>query len=71
MHWVWEPWECKYYLVFAPKYRRQIIYGKLKVEVGKILRDMCERKGIEIRLYNKYGGDKIIKKYIKNIVQNN
>jgi len=64
-------WECKYYLVFAPKYRRQIIYGKLKVEVGKILRDMCERKGIEIRLYNKYGGDKIIKKYIKNIVQNN
>ena len=41
-------WECKYYLVFAPKYRRQIIYGKLKVEVGKILRDLCERKGIEI-----------------------
>ena len=41
-------WECKYHLVFAPKYRRQIIYGKLKVEVGKILRDLCERKGIEI-----------------------
>jgi len=40
--------ECKYHLVFAPKYRRQIIYGKLKVEVGKILRDLCERKGIEI-----------------------
>ena len=39
---------CKYHLVFAPKYRRQIIYGKLKVEVGKILRDLCERKGIEI-----------------------
>ena len=35
-------------LVFAPKYRRQMIYGKLKVEVGKILRDLCERKGIEI-----------------------
>ena len=41
-------WECKYHLVFAPKYRRQLIYGKLKVEVGKILRDLCERKGIEI-----------------------
>ena len=41
-------WECKYHLVFAPKDRRQIIYGKLKVEVGKILRDLCERKGIEI-----------------------
>ena len=41
-------WECKYHLVFAPKYRRQIIYGKLKVEVVKILRDLCERKGIEI-----------------------
>ncbi|MGP1568565.1 MAG: transposase, partial [Peptoanaerobacter stomatis] len=28
-------WECKYHLVFAPKYRRQIIYGKLKIEIGK------------------------------------
>src|SRR5690554_2965369 len=41
-------WECKYHLVFAPKYRRQIIYGRLKVEIGKILRELCERKGIEI-----------------------
>lgn len=41
-------WECKYHLVFAPKYRRQIIYGKLKVDIGKILRELCERKGIEI-----------------------
>ena len=41
-------WECKYHLVFAPKYRRQIIYGKLKIEIGKILRELCERKGIEI-----------------------
>ncbi len=41
-------WECKYHLVFAPKYRRQEIYGKLKVDIGKILRDLCERKGIEI-----------------------
>ncbi len=37
-----------YNLVFAPKYRRQEIYGKLKVDIGKILRDLCDRKGIEI-----------------------
>ena len=41
-------WECKYHIVFAPKFRRQVIYGKLKVEIGKILRDLCDRKGIEI-----------------------
>ena len=41
-------WNCKYHIVFAPKYRRQIIYGKIKVEIGKILRVLCERKGIEI-----------------------
>ena len=41
-------WNCKYHIVFAPKYRRQIIYGKYKIEIGKILRTLCERKGIEI-----------------------
>ena len=41
-------WECKYHLVFAPKYRRQVIYGKIRDDVGKILRELCERKGIEI-----------------------
>ena len=41
-------WECKYHIVFAPKYRRQVIYGQLKKDIGKILRDLCERKGIEI-----------------------
>ena len=39
---------CKYHVVFAPKYRRQIIYGQIKADIGKILRDLCERKGIEI-----------------------
>ena len=34
--------------MFAPKYRRQVIYGKLKAEVGRILRELCERKGVEI-----------------------
>ena len=42
-------WRCQYHLVFAPKYRRQIIYGKYKVEIGKILRKICERmEGVEI-----------------------
>lgn len=41
-------WNCKYHLVFAPKFRRQVIYGKIKADVGKILRELCERKGIRI-----------------------
>lgn len=41
-------WKCKYHIVFAPKYRRQIIYGKYKQSIGKILRELCERKGVEI-----------------------
>ena len=39
---------CKYHIVFAPKYRRQIIYKQLKADIGKILRELCERKGVEI-----------------------
>ena len=41
-------WNCKYHIVFAPKFRRQVIYGKLKTDIGKILRELCERKEIEI-----------------------
>ena len=41
-------WRCKYHIVFAPKYRRQIVYGKIKADVGKILRELSERKGVEI-----------------------
>ena len=41
-------WECKYHVVFAPKYRRQVIYGKLETDIGKMLRELCDRKGIEI-----------------------
>ena len=40
--------EFDYHIVFAPKYRRQIIYGKLKGDIGKILRTLCERKGVTI-----------------------
>ena len=41
-------WNCKYHIVFAPKYRRQVIYGKIRADIGKILRKLCERKGVEI-----------------------
>ena len=41
-------WNCKYHVVFAPKYRRMIIYNQIKVDIGKILRKLCDQKGIEI-----------------------
>ena len=41
-------WNCKYHIVFAPKYRRQVIYGKIKVDIGNMLRKLCEYKWIEI-----------------------
>ena len=41
-------WECKYHIVFAPKYRRQVIYKDIKADVGEILGTLCRRKGIEI-----------------------
>ena len=41
-------WDCKYHIVFAPKYRRKEIYGKIKADIGKILRKLCEMKNVEI-----------------------
>lgn len=41
-------WNCKYHIVFAPKHRRQVIYGKIKADIGVILRKLCEYKGVEI-----------------------
>ena len=41
-------WNCKYHIEFAPKYRRLAIYGKIKVDIGKILRKLCKQKGVEI-----------------------
>ena len=41
-------WNCKYHIVFSPKYRRQVIYGKIKKDIGSMLRRLCEYKGIEI-----------------------
>ncbi len=39
---------CKYHIVFAPKFRRQNIYGRLKIDIGKIQRSLCERKNVTI-----------------------
>ena len=41
-------WRCHYHVVFAPKFRRLAIYGKIKTDIGKILRQLCDQKGIEI-----------------------
>ena len=41
-------WNCKYHIVFAPKYRRKVFYGEKKLEIGKILRELCKWKGVNI-----------------------
>ena len=41
-------WNCKYHIVFAPKYRRQEVYGKIKQDIGQILRKLCDVKKVEI-----------------------
>ena len=41
-------WECKYHVVIIPKYRRKVLYGKLRRQVGAILRELCRQKGVEL-----------------------
>ena len=41
-------WNCKYHVVFAPKYRRKVFYGEKREAIGKILRQLCEWKGVNI-----------------------
>ena len=41
-------WECKYHVVIVPKYRRKVMYGRTRKLVGKILRELCRQKGVEI-----------------------
>ena len=41
-------WRCQYHIVFAAKYRRQAIYREIKTDIGKILRKLCEQKGVNI-----------------------
>lgn len=41
-------WDCQYHIVFTPKYRRKAIFGKIRSDIGKYLRRLCEYKGVEI-----------------------
>ena len=41
-------WKCQYHIVFTPKYHRKVIYGALRAEIGKIIRELCRRKSVEI-----------------------
>lgn len=41
-------WECKYHVVWIPKYRRKVVYGQLRKDIGAILRRLCEYKGVRI-----------------------
>ena len=41
-------WECKYHVVIIPKYRRRVLYGRLRRRVGRILRELCEQRGVEL-----------------------
>ena len=41
-------WNCTYHIVFIPKYRRKVMYGEVRKEIGEILRKLCTYKGVEI-----------------------
>ena len=41
-------WDCKYHIVIVPKYRKKKLYGKFKIRVGEIIRDLCRQKGVEL-----------------------
>ena len=41
-------WDCKYHVVIVPKYRRKVLYGRLRRQIGRILRELCRQKGVEL-----------------------
>ena len=41
-------WNCKYHIVFAPKYRRKVFYGQRRYDIGQILRELCRWKGVNL-----------------------
>ena len=41
-------WNCKYHIVFAPKYRRKVFYAEKRVEIGEILRQLCKWYGVNL-----------------------
>ncbi len=41
-------WECQYHIVFVPKYRKKVLYGRTRKQMGRILRQLCRQRGVEI-----------------------
>jgi putative transposase len=41
-------WECKYHIVIIPKYRKKVLFGQLNKQIGRILRELCEQRGVEL-----------------------
>ena len=41
-------WECKYHVVIVPKYRRKVIFGNIRRQIGQILRQLCRQKGVDL-----------------------
>lgn len=41
-------WDCKYHIVFVPKYRQKKLYGKFRTQVGDIIKDLCRQRGVEL-----------------------
>ena len=41
-------WDCKYHVVFIPKYRKRVMYGNLRTKIGEIVRDLCRQRGLEL-----------------------
>jgi len=41
-------WECKYHIVIVPKYRKKVMYGRTRKEIGKIVRELCRQKDVEL-----------------------
>ena len=41
-------WGCKYHVVVLPKYRKKVLYGKVRRRIGEILRDLCQKKGVQL-----------------------
>ena len=41
-------WECKYHVVIIPKFRQKVLFGKLRTQVGRILRELCDQREVEL-----------------------
>lgn len=41
-------WECKYHIVWVPKYRRKVLYGKIRRRFGEIVKELCRQRGVEL-----------------------